>query len=317
MIPQIVFLVGPPGSGKSEIAVKLAKELNGEIISCDSMLVYRGMNIGTAKLTLRERGGVRHRLIDLKNPRQHFTVSEYRKLALQVIDQILKRNHLPIVVGGSGLYVQALIDGLVPETGKTKKIRTALEKKLEKYGWKKLFRELKSIDPERASEILPGDGRRIVRSLEIYEAYKIKPSIWRKKRVGLNALGFDWVMIGLMRERPELYGRINQRVMAMIEKGLIREVKYLSKSGLSKTACQAIGYSEILAYLKGRMSLEEAILTIQTRSRHLAKKQLTWFRKDKRIHWIEIGDNDSLNKIVKVAVNFLKNKDKKTSLVLS
>ena len=307
MKPNILFLVGPTGSGKSELAISLAKVLNGEIISCDSMLVYRGMNIGTAKLNREEREGIKHYLIDLKNPRQQFSVSEYRKRALEAIRKILDRKRLPIVVGGSGLYVQALIDGLVPESNKTAKTRKKLEEKLKRYGISYLYKRLKKIDPERACEILPSDSRRIIRALEIYETYHTKPSEWRKKRVALQELGHTWTMIGLMRDRQELYERINHRVERMIAKGFIREVKRLSKQGFSKTARQAIGYLEISQYLKNKISLDKAIEETKKRSRHLAKKQLIWFRKEKRIKWIFVPKHSSLNEVKNSVVNTWKN----------
>ncbi len=308
MNPLVLFLLGPTGSAKSDLSIHLAKLLSGEIISCDSMLVYKGMNIGTAKPAVREREGIKHHLIDIKSPSQQFAVSDYRKLALKAIEQVLRRGNLPIVVGGSGLYAQALIDGLVPESKNTSKVRRSLEKKLEKYGLKYLYKRLQAIDPERAREILPSDPRRTVRALEIYETYKIKPSIWLQKRVGLNELGYEWLMIGLRRDRAELYERINQRVERMIEKGFVREVKSLSKKRLSRTARHAIGYQEMLSYLKGELPLDEAIQETKKRSRHLAKKQLTWFRKESRIHWIDVKKETSLNQLTEKVVNILNGK---------
>jgi len=292
MNPKVLFLAGPTGSGKSELAIQLAKSLNGEIISCDAMQVYRGMNIGTAKLSRLEQRKIKHYLNDVVNPRQQFSVKQYRDLALEVIQKIHRKKKIPIVAGGSGLYMQSLIDGLAPQSGKTVRIRRELERAVRTDGLEFYYEKLKQIDPKRADEILPGDQRRILRALEIYEAFGVKPSDWRATRVSLNEIGYSWKLFGIRRDRSELYNRINERVRRMIKRGFIREVKRLRKAGLSRTARQAIGYYEILQFLKNQISLEDAIQITQKRTRHLAKKQLIWFRKEKRMEWIDIkGEN--------------------------
>ncbi len=289
MSKRVLFLVGPTGSGKSEAAILIAKKLGGEIISCDSMLVYRGMNIGTAKPTKSEKQGIRHHLIDLVTPRQRFSASRYRDLALQAIREIHTRNHLPIVVGGSGLYVRVLTHGLAPQDKKIGRLRAQLEREAEHIGTGRMYARLKKIDPARAAKILPNDRRRILRALEIYETLHIKPSVWLKSSTSLDALGYQWKMFGIRRERSRLYERINRRVDRMMKIGFLREVKRLMKKGLSKTAKQAIGYAELIDYVKGRTSFDEAVLKIKQRSRHLAKKQLIWFRRDPGIQWIDVG----------------------------
>ena len=292
MLPQILFLVGPTGSGKSELAIQLAKTLKGEVISCDAMLVYRGMNIGTAKLSRREQLGIRHHMINLVSSRTQFSVSRFRKLALKAIESVHRRTRLPIVTGGSGLYVEALIDGLAPQPRKITLVRKKLERLVKIKGLPFFYRRLQKIDPKRAAEILPGVRRRILRALEIFEALKIKPSEWRERRIGLDKLGFSWKMFGLMRERAEWYNRINDRVDQMMARGFLKEVKQLSKKGLSRTARQAIGYQEILDHLKNKLNLEEAVRITKQRTRNLAKKQLIWFRRERRIHWIHLGGSD-------------------------
>jgi len=286
-------LIGPTGSGKSDLAVLLAKSLKGEIVSCDSMLLYKGMNIGTAKPTKAEQKGVRHHGIDLITPRQKLTVYKYRQTALKAIEGILKRRHLPIIVGGSGLYIKALLDGIASQPVKTTKIRKQLEGLEARKGALYLYEQLKQVDPKRASELLPTDKRRIIRALEIYEAFHQKPSEWRLETETLEDLGYSYTIFGLERDRAKLYERINRRVDRMIQMGLINEVKRLKKSGFSVTSRQAIGYSEILAYLDGKITLPEALELTKKRSRHLAKKQLTWFRKENRIKWIQLDDSRS------------------------
>lgn len=289
--PKLLFLIGPTGSGKSELAIMLAKSLKGEIVSCDSMLVYKGMDIGTAKPTKTEQKGVRHHCMDLITPRQKITVYKYRKVALKVIGQIVARKQVPIIVGGSGLYVKAIIDGVASQPGKTTKIRQKLEKLEAKYGWAYLYKKLKKIDPKRASEILPNDKRRTIRALEIYEAFGKKPSEWRLQTETLEDLGYSYKIFGLQRDRAKLYDRINARVASMIAKGFVDEVKKLRKTGFSVTSRQAIGYCEILKFLDQELSLKEAVELTQKRSRHLAKKQLTWFRRDPKINWLAVSED--------------------------
>ena len=303
MSPTILFLVGPTGSGKSEVGISLAKALNGEIISADSMLVYRGMNVGTAKPSRAERKGIVHHLIDIVSPRELFSVNRYRTLALEAFEKIVKRNRLPIVVGGSGLYIRALTDGLAPQEKGTQKIRAKLERQAKQVGISYLYKRLKKIDPVRAAEILSRDQRRIIRSLEIYDAFGIKPSEWRLRKTSLEDLGFHWTIFGIRWEREELYDRINQRVDRMMEQGFLKEVKRLSKKGMSRTARQAIGYHELHNYLKGKMTLEQAIHMTKQRTRHLAKKQLIWFRKEKRIRWIDVHERRSFSDISTEIIN--------------
>ena len=285
---KILFLVGPTGVGKSEIALALTKKLNGEIISCDAMQVYRGMDLGTAKPTASDQKRVRHHLIDLISPRAECSVFQYRALALKAIQHISSKDLLPIAVGGSGFYIKALIDGMMPHPARESSFRKELEDLSTREGVSVLYSRLKEIDLKRAQAIHPNDERRIIRALEIFEQSRQKPSEWNLKNETLTAHGFQPVIFGFRRERAELYERIEGRVDQMFEAGWVQEVKKLKARGFSRTARGAIGYQEILEYLNGKCTLEEAILRTKKRTRHLAKKQMTWFRKDRRIKWISI-----------------------------
>ncbi len=289
MSKRVLFLIGPTGSGKSKLALTLARKLNGEIVSCDSMQVYRGMDIGTAKPTAEEQKLVLHHLINLVSPRAECSVFKHRQLTLKAIDQILARGRTPIVVGGSGLYFKALVDGLAPQPGKQAKIREKLEKLAKLKGVNYLYSLLKKTDPKRANVLHPNDKRRIIRALEILESSGHSLSDKNQETDSLKSKGIKPVVFGLLRDRAELYKRIEKRVEQMFQEGWINEVKRIKRIGLSKTAKAAIGYKEILEYLKGKGTLEEMKAEIKKRTRHLAKKQMTWFRKDKRIHWLSVA----------------------------
>lgn len=300
MSKRVLFLIGPTGSGKSKLALTLAQKMKGEIISCDSMQVYRGMDIGTAKPTLEEQKLVPHHLINLISPRTECSVFKHYQLTSKAIDRILAKGRTPIVVGGSGLYFKALLDGLTPQSGKQAKIRKRLEKLAKLKGLKHLYALLRKVDPKRAHRIHPNDKRRIIRALEILESSQ---SSLASKTESLDSKGIKPIVFGLLRDRNELYKWIEKRVDQMFQEGWIDEVKRVRRVGLSKTAKAAIGYQEILRYLDGKRSLEETKLEIKKRTRHLAKKQMTWFRKDQRIHWLPVSGNgfvaDAMRVIVK------------------
>jgi len=279
---QVIFLVGPTASGKTRLSIKLAKKLNAEIISCDSMCVYKGMDILTSKPSASDRKKVRHHLIDIISPSKEFSVAEYRKMALEKIEKILKRGKTPLFVGGSGLYVKAIVDGLFPSAEKDLKFRKLQERLAEKYGKAYLYRKLKKIDLARAGKIHPHDLRRVIRALEIYHTEKKRPSELKSRT---EPLKYNFRILGLALDRDELYKNIDTRVDEMFKKGIAREVKKLSRQTLSMTAEKALGYGEVLGYLKGEYSLEEAKELLKKNTRHFAKKQLTWFRPDPRILW--------------------------------
>ncbi len=280
---QVIFLVGPTASGKTNLSIKLARKLNAEIISCDSMCVYKGMDILTSKPSLADRKKIRHHLIDIIPPTREFSVAEYRSMALEKIEDILRRRKTPLFVGGSGLYVKAVINGLFPSAEKDQKFRKKQETLAKKYGKAYLYKKLKKIDPERAGKIHPNDLRRIIRALEIYHTEKKRPSELNR---GTEPLKHDFKIFGIQPDRNQLYKNIDDRVEEMFKKGIVNEVRRLSKKKLSMTAGKALGYSEVLGYLKGKYSLEEAKELLKKNTRHFAKRQLTWFRPDHRITWL-------------------------------
>ncbi len=298
MKPQVLVIVGPTAVGKSKVALELARRLGGEIVSADSMQVYQGMDIGTAKPSRLERRKVTHHLLDIIPPSRSFSVFSYQKRAFAKIRKILRRGKFPIVVGGSGLYVRSLVEGLSPEPGPDKKLRRKLFQAAEKSGSAKLHGRLLRLDPERARKIKPGDTKRIVRALEIFERSGKKPSEWHsQKKESLETQGFEPFVVGLTKDRQRLYADIEKRVDAMFQKGLVREVKKLLKGRLSQTAAQAVGYKELFAALRGSGTLEEARNAIKKKSRHLAKRQMTWFRKEKGIQWVIWEEGDTVKGI--------------------
>ena len=282
-VMRVFFLVGPTASGKTELSFALAKNLNAEIVSCDSMCVYKGMDILTSKPSALDRKKIKHYLVDMISPTKEFSVAEYRLMALDVIEDILKRGKVPLFVGGSGLYVKAVVDGLFSSNKKDAGFRKRQEQFSEKYGKIYLYNKLKKIDPVTAKKIHPNNLRRVIRALEIYHTERKRPSELKQKT---EPLKYRVKIFGLEVDREKLYGNIDRRVDRMFKQGLVREVKNLSKKKLSLTAKAALGYKEVLGYLKGKYSLEETRELLEKNTRRFAKRQLTWFRADKRIQWI-------------------------------
>lgn len=288
--PRVIFIVGPTASGKSALAIEIAKKMKGEIISADSMQVYQGMDIGTAKLSVSDQQGVRHHGINLVPATQPYNAYDFRKYALEIIREIHARGNLPIVTGGSGLYVRAVIEGLPEVSLQNEVMREKLEERLEAEGLATLARELETIDPELYSKMDSKNPARVIRALEIYQVTGQKPSEIREKRTTLEDLGYFPIVIGIDRDRPWLYDRINARVEDMFQSGLVAEVKSLLVSGFSKTAGQAVGYKEVIEALSrddaSGTLLEEAKQKIKQGSRNLAKRQWTWFKRERNIHWV-------------------------------
>ena len=298
--PVVLFIVGPTASGKSALAVALAKKLNGEILSADSMLIYKGMDIGTAKPTKKERGGIPHHGFDLIPPTKSFSVFAYCQFALKTIKDIVKRDKVPIVAGGTGFYVRALLEGLSPLPGAANvAIRRELEREALGKGLPALYRRLLKLDPTRAKAIGPHNQRRIIRALEIYLVSGKRPSKSVRKTPGLRELGYRPIVIGIHRDRDALYRKINRRVDAMFRKGLVREVKRLARKKLSKTALQGVGYKETLDWIcdKGERSLEEVKDRIKQTTRHFAKRQWTWFKRERGIRWVWWPEGVGVNRI--------------------
>ncbi|MCK4518842.1 MAG: tRNA (adenosine(37)-N6)-dimethylallyltransferase MiaA [Candidatus Omnitrophica bacterium] len=294
---KVIFLVGPTASGKSEAAVMLAKKINTEIISCDSMQVYKGMNIGTSKIKKDETRGITHHLIDVIEPDEEFNVAIFRDKVNSLIEKIHRNDRVPLLVGGSGLYMKILLDGIFDKAGEVEGFRERIEKeargRLEDY----LYRKLKEVDPVAADSLHPKDKRRIIRALEVYYHLGIPISEAKEKRKGLWEK-HSVLIFGLTYDRQELYERINKRVDFMFEAGLLDEVKNLvDKFKLSRTAKNALGYKELMGFLEGEYSLDEAKRLIKRNTRRYAKRQLTWFKKEPRIEWITISEGEGYEEI--------------------
>ncbi|MFH1407059.1 MAG: tRNA (adenosine(37)-N6)-dimethylallyltransferase MiaA [Candidatus Omnitrophota bacterium] len=285
---RVIFIVGPTAVGKTEYAIELAKKVNGEVISADSMQVYRGMDIGTSKPTGHQRKEIPHYLIDIIEPDEEYSCADFREKAEALIKDIIARKKTPIVVGGSGLYVRALIDGLFQGPGADWDLRERIYEEAKIYGNEYLYERLKTLDASAAAAIKPNDLRRIVRALEVCEKANAPITQLRKETHGIKDK-YDVKIMGLLRERGELYKRIDARVDRMFDDDLLEETKKLLKKGkFSRTAAQALGYKEIIGHLNGEYSLDEAKRLTKRNTRHFAKAQLTWFRKDKTIEWVEL-----------------------------
>ncbi len=278
--------------GKTGAALQAASQVPCEIVSCDSMQVYREISIASSKPSAAERKRVPHHLLDVVSVEEKFDVAAFNKLATEAIEKVLGQKKYPLVVGGSGMYMQVLLDGIFEAGGQDPSLR----KKLESLGAEKLYSKLKKVDPEAAAKIHANDLRRIVRALEVYETTKTPISQLQKQRSGLLKK-YPAVIVGLNREREELYQRINERVEEMFTDGLVNEVKAIAGSKMSLTAQRIIGVSEVMAYLRGEKSLEEAKELMKMNTRRLAKRQLTWFRKDQRIKWLMLKADDTAKKI--------------------
>ena len=284
------IILGPTAAGKTELSIKLAREFDAEIISADSMQVYKDMDIGTAKVTVDIQNTIPHHMIDILTPDGDFSVADYQKKVDKLIPNIYSRNKLPLLVGGTGLYIKALIEGfLLPEMDNDPDLRKKLRKQAREKGNKYVHNKLAKIDPQLAKKLHPNDLRRVIRGIEIYKQTGKTKTYFIEKQ-SQNPDRYKALKIGLYREREELYQRINKRVDNMIEQGLVREVKnLLANYELSKTAKQALGYKEIIAYLDGQFDLEEALRRIKRDTRHFAKKQLTWFKRDDSINWFNLS----------------------------
>ena len=295
--PIVIVICGPTASGKTGLSIELAKQIQGEIVSCDSMQIYQDMNIGTAKPTVEEMQGIPHYLLDFVPPTQRYSVAEYKRDAKTAIKQIIQKGKVPIVVGGTGLYVDSLIYEIeYPEIAFDEAYRKQLEQQVKEQGLASLYEQAKQIDPDAIQKISKTDQKRILRVLEIYHATgKTKTEQERQSRQ--KEPDYDYHVYALSWEREVLYKRINQRVDNMIEQGLIEEVKYILKKYKNfPTAMQGLGYKEVVAYLQGKTTKEEMIQTIKQETRRYAKRQLTWFRKNKQTIWLD-ATKDRANNI--------------------
>ncbi|MEH7333509.1 tRNA (adenosine(37)-N6)-dimethylallyltransferase MiaA [Neobacillus drentensis] len=299
---KLLVIIGPTAVGKTKLSIEMAKQFNGEIISGDSMQIYRGMDIGTAKITQEEMEGIPHHLIDIKEPNENFSVAEFQSLVRAKIEEIAKMGKLPIIAGGTGLYIQSVIyDYQFSDVSGDEQFRQQLEQRAKEIGNEALYKELSEVDPESAAQIHPNNVRRVIRALEIY--HLTGKTMQEFQRTQEPDLMYDTALIGLTMERDMLYERINARVDLMMEQGLLDEVKSLYHQGLRDCqSIQAIGYKEIYEYLDGKVSLHDAVEILKQNSRRYAKRQLTWFRNKMDVKWFDMTDvNDFTKKITEIS----------------
>ena len=285
---KIIILTGPTAVGKSELSIKLAKAINGEIISADSIQVYKELNIGSAKIKPEEMQGIKHYLIDVLEPFEDFNIYIFKNMAKQAIEDIRSKNKVPVIVGGTGFYIQSIIYDIDFDTEDNSKVRIELERLAKEKGSEYIYEELKKVDKEAALKIHPNNTKRLIRALEYYKLNNKPISLHNRTQSSKEAV-YDAKYFVLNDKRDLLYERINKRVDKMIESGLVDEVKALLDKGLDSTynSMQGIGYKEIVEYLGGKCTLEEAVYNIKLNTRHFAKRQLTWFRREENVNWIE------------------------------
>ena len=287
---KLLVIIGPTAVGKTKLSIEMAKRFDGEIISGDSMQIYRGMDIGTAKIKPEEMEGIPHHLIDIREPDESFSVAEFQQLVRAKISEIAEKGKLPIIVGGTGLYIQSVIyDYQFSDAAADEEFRLQLEERAKNDGVEVLHQELTRIDPESASQIHPNNVRRVIRALEIYHCTGKKMSDVQSEQQ--PDLLYETALIGLSMDREELYKRINMRVDLMMEEGLLTEVIKLHDQELRDCqSIQAIGYKEIYDYLDEKISLEQAIENLKQNSRRYAKRQLTWFRNKMSVQWFDVTE---------------------------
>ena len=305
---KIICIVGPTASGKTALSIALAKELGSEIVSADSMQIYKGMDIGTAKPTVEEMQGIPHHMLSIIEPNEDYSVARYVSEASLIVDEILAKGKTPIIVGGTGLYIDSLVKGTeFAELEEDKEYRSELFSLCEKEGAARLHKMLSEVDPERAAQIHENNVKRVIRALEVYKA--TGRTITEHDEESLKKPPkYDATYIGLMYEdRQKLYDRINLRVDLMEKAGLLREVEEILASGVSPqaTSMQAIGYKELVSYFEGRCSLEEAKEAIKQGSRRYAKRQMTWFKRNERTNWISADKAKNLSDILQTSMNFI------------
>jgi len=306
----IVAIVGPTAIGKSRIGIEIAKALHTEILTADSCQVYRGMDIGTDKPPLQERGGVPHQLIDLVDPDQSFNVGDFRRHALQEIARLHGQALLPLIVGGTGLYIRGLLRGLCPGPPANWSIRQALTQEATEHGWSFLHEKLQQVDPNLAQRLHPHDQPKVLRGLEVYHTLGI-PLSQVQQQHQFQESPYPFLLIGLTMERQTLYRRIDTRVEWEIEKGLVEETQRLKQQGYSRDlgSMKGLGYRQFSGYLAGEYSYDEAVRLLKRDTRHFAKRQMTWFKKEPCIQWITLEESDiptqAATRILKTIDDFL------------
>lgn len=294
---KVIVIIGPTAVGKTSLSIELAKQLNGEIISADSMQVFKHLNIGTAKASLKEQDGIVHHMLDIVEPTDSFSVADYQRMAYEKIDNILDRGKTPIIVGGTGLYINALVYGY---NFKDKKIDPILRENLniaaDKYGNEMLLKELAYYQPEVAKRLAVNDRKRIIRALEVYLQTGDRINTGQENKINSK---YQFFVFGLHMDRDLLVDRINRRVDIMMNEGLIEEVRQLYANNLlGPVAVQALGYKEVIDYFKGKTSYQEMVNVIKLETRKYAKRQRTWFRRNKEITWLDVNENSQVSNLV-------------------
>lgn len=304
---KIIGVVGPTASGKTKLSIEIAKSIGAEIVSCDSMQIYKGMNIATAKPTKEEMQNIKHHLIDFLCLSKKFNVCDYVNMANNEIDDIIKRGNKVILCGGTGLYIDSLINDIKFSNHEVDfNLRENLAKKAQEKGGEVLLQELCEFDKEYAGKLHPNNIKKIIRAIEVYYTTNISMTD-HIKNSNITKSRYESLLIGLnYRDRSTLYDKINNRVDIMLENGLINEAKDIFESKYNSTALSAIGYKELIPYFEGQESKEEAIEKIKRESRKYAKRQLTWFRKNKNINWIFIEDHNNFDSILQTSLNLIK-----------
>ncbi|HLS23239.1 MAG TPA: tRNA (adenosine(37)-N6)-dimethylallyltransferase MiaA [Pseudogracilibacillus sp.] len=304
---KVIAIVGPTAVGKTSLSIRLAKRFDGEIISGDSMQIYKGMDIGTSKITEEEKEDIPHYMLDIRNPGEDFSVAQFKTLVQQHIKDITERNRLPFIVGGTGLYIKSVLyDYDFSDRKRDPAITKRLETFVREKGVLPLYEKLKKIDPYQAEKIHPNNYRRVIRALEIYETTGMTMSEYHKQQKSEPI--YDYLLIGLTMERSILYEKINKRVDEMIDLGLVEEVKELIDQNLEDSqAMKAIGYKEFIPYFKGEQSLEQSIQLLKRNTRRYAKRQLTWFKNKMNVEWFDLtkAREESYLKIEKRIEQFL------------
>ncbi|VAV85445.1 tRNA dimethylallyltransferase [hydrothermal vent metagenome] len=292
---KLLVIVGPTASGKSNLSLEVAERFDAEIVSVDSMLVYKGMDIGTAKPTAAELLSVPHHMIDIVEPDAEFSAADYMKRATIAIEDITARGKRALVAGGTGLYLRALLEGIFEGPSRSNELRREFAEAIERDGLAALHVELAAVDPEAAARIHPNDATRIVRALEVYRITGRSISSLQKEQA-LTESPYETLKIGLTKERAELYTGIDRRVDAMMDAGLLEEVRGLLRKGYSSQLrpMQALGYKEMVSHIEGVVGLSEAIEALKKNTRNFAKRQFTWFGKDKRIRWFAPGEKTAI-----------------------
>jgi len=293
--PLLVVILGPTASGKTVLSLALAEKFSGEIVNCDSVAMYREFDIGTAKPSVGERARVQHHLVDCVDPQQDVTAGEYAREARAVLAEIKSRNHLPIVVGGTGLYLRALLEGLFPGPQRSQELRERLRERAASHGSKYLHRILQRLDPNAANRVHPNDAPKLIRAIEVCLASRQKMSeLWRQGRDPLQ--GFRILRIGLDPDRATLYRRINQRAAQMFEQGLTEETQRLaSKYGEKARPLASLGYKQAMQFLRGELTRDQAVQAAQQAHRNYAKRQMTWFRREPDVTWLRgFGDDEQI-----------------------